>query len=582
MFRGRSSTLASLTSKNNSQQDLTPQEIQLPHEPHVNGQPVEAFLYKDAAECPICFMYYPPYLNKTRCCDQAICSECFVQIKRPDPHPPEHHGEPGEPPQTEAEKAENEGEWVSEAATCPFCKQPEFGVTYDSPPFRRGLAYANQGKPFVKQSSALSSSISLGPPVEGAGNANRRRATSLSANAPTVITTDKIRPDWAKKLADARGHQARRAAAATALHNAAYLLGTGESSSSRFGLGRRSRRQNLILTDGSNNASGSGTPRGEGTPIPNMEMLLTALEQQTGQSRSELAAGRRNRGNDIEELMIMEAIRQSMASEEDRLKKELKATAKDARKEEKAKAKEQKKAEKAARKSGGSSSPFYSMSVSPPSSPPETAGKGKARAADSNTAAQLSAAGLVPLTEPSSTLNTEVASDPKHDAQRHLEFSRANLDSTTGQTSSQPIIRSFPRHMSDASSIASSFADSPVGSYSNDASSHASPNASGQHLSQGQDDSGSLGNEGMFNFQSLTAMMGKEEMANGPAARHLEEAQQEKGLTSGQYSGMSGTATSAGKQEADMTQAAKATEYYQKRFGDMDVSHVPANDQAMH
>jgi hypothetical protein len=459
---------------------------------------------------------------------------------------------------------------VSEVATCPFCKQPEFGVTYEPPPFRRGLAYANQGRSFVKQSSALSSSISLSPPVEGAGNANRRRATSLSANASTVITTDKIRPDWATKLADARAHQARRAAAATALHNAAYLLGTGESSSSRFGLGRR-RRQNLILTDGSNNGSGSGTPRVEGTPIPNMELLLTALEQQTGHTRSELAVGRRPRGNDIEELMMMEAIRQSMASEEERLKKELKATAKDARKEEKAKAKEQKKADKTARKGGGSSSPFYSMSVSPPSSPPESAGKGKARAADSSTTTQLSAAGVVPLTEPSSTLNTELASDSRHDAQRHLEYSRANLDSSTGQSTSQPIHRPVPRHMSDASSLASSFAESPVGSYSNDASSHASPNASGQLLSQEQDDSGSLGNEGMFNFQSLTAMMGKEEMANGTSARHVEDAPQEQSIRSGQSDGTSGAATSAGRQEADMTQAARASEYYQKRFGDVDV-----------
>jgi len=74
-FRGRAKTLAALTtSRNNSQQDMTPQELQLPKDPYVHGHVMEAFLYKDASECPICFLYYPPYLNKTRCCDQPICS----------------------------------------------------------------------------------------------------------------------------------------------------------------------------------------------------------------------------------------------------------------------------------------------------------------------------------------------------------------------------------------------------------------------------------------------------------------------------------------------------------------------------
>lgn len=90
LFRTRAKTLAALTtsSKPGSQIDLTPRELQLPKDPFVNGQPIEVYLYKDATECPICFLYYPPYLNRTRCCDQPICSECFVQIKRPDPHPP--------------------------------------------------------------------------------------------------------------------------------------------------------------------------------------------------------------------------------------------------------------------------------------------------------------------------------------------------------------------------------------------------------------------------------------------------------------------------------------------------------------
>jgi len=250
LLRGRAKTLASLATGSRNQSDPTPQEIRLPKDPSVNGLPLEAYLYREPCECPICFMYYPPYLNKTRCCDQPICSECFVQIKRPDPHPPEHE-QPGQPrpPEEEAEML------VSEVAACPFCVTPEFGVAYDPPPFRRGLAYANQanGHPLRTLNSAMSSSSSL------ASGGGRRRATSLSASSPQVITTDKVRPDWAKKLADARAHALRRSAAATALHNAAYVLGNPGESQVRGGLSFGRRRRTLLIDSPS--ASGSGTPR---------------------------------------------------------------------------------------------------------------------------------------------------------------------------------------------------------------------------------------------------------------------------------------------------------------------------------
>ena len=152
VFRTRAKTLASLTTSSRSgvQTEMTPRELQLPRDPTVNGQQIEVFLYKNSSECPICFLYYPPYLNTTRCCDQPICSECFVQIKRPDPHPPEHEQpDPNAAPLSDAEKeAQSQGQLVSEVATCPFCKQPEFGITYAAPPFRRGLSYSTGIQPF--------------------------------------------------------------------------------------------------------------------------------------------------------------------------------------------------------------------------------------------------------------------------------------------------------------------------------------------------------------------------------------------------------------------------------------------------
>lgn len=236
-----------LSSRNGSQQDITPREINLPNDPFVNGSPLEVFLYKDGNECPICCMYYPRYLNKTRCCDQFICSECFVQIKRPEPHLPDHHpeqqnnGDSPPPPPTE----EQNGELIMEAACCPYCTQTEFGVTYEPPPFRRGLAYTFNPPGLGSLGTAMSSSSSLGSSLSPTSAttpamANRRRAQSLSANDPSVISTDKIRPDWTTKLNAARQQQRRRAAAADALHHAAFVM-NNQNDSSRSLFSRPSR-----------------------------------------------------------------------------------------------------------------------------------------------------------------------------------------------------------------------------------------------------------------------------------------------------------------------------------------------------
>jgi hypothetical protein len=466
-------------------------------------------------------MYYPPHLNKTRCCDQPICSECFVQIKRPDPHPPEHHDEDGNP------STDEEGLLVSEPAACPFCVTPEFGVSYQSPSFRRGLVYSGPVSSPAPTSnpSPDASTLTLAVPH------GRRRTTSLSASAPTVITTDRVRPDWAKKLADARAHALRRSAAATALHNAAYMLGNQPPSDSRSfgGLGRRRR---TLLADNSASASGSGTPRQDNGQVGSLSELIAHIEGQ-GSSTEPRPSGRRSRAHDLEDLMMMEAIRLSLASEEDRKKKEEKEVRKESKRREKEAAKDAKKAEKVAKKSGSlysasmngstvawsdmtrstSNIPRPQTAVSTASSPPPAAppivGKGKAPA--------TTAYGFNPLTEPTSTLNTEVA-EQTADSQRHLEESRANLPQTTQPISFPEALqnRSHLRHISNASSAASSMLDSAPGSYQQRTPNHQmSPNASATVLDDGtgtpDTQSGTPGNdvttESMFNFKSLTEMI---------------------------------------------------------------------------
>jgi hypothetical protein len=524
LFRGRAKTLASLAtgskSSSPSGESTAPPEFRLPHDPYVSGLPIEAYLYREPTECPICFLYYPPYLNKTRCCDQPICSECFVQIKRPDPHPPEHE-QPGEerPPEEEAETL------VSEVASCPFCVTPEFGVTYDPPSFRRGLAYAkssanstsmsNNNNPLLQSTSPTASQTSL--PTTG-----RRRTTSLSATASRVITTDRVRPDWAKKLSDARAHALRRGAAATALHNAAYMLGgaqTDSAASRSFGRRRRT------LFGESPGESGSGTPTGA-------EGAVSAAR-----------GGRRVQVQDLEDLMMMEAIRLSLAAEEDRARKAHKGARKEGKKLAKEAKKEAKAADKAARKSSGaslgtnaSSSSLYPVGSNDSyvSSHTSTAmarstsnlgqqqasiaevseeleGKGKAPAQDF--------AGYKPLTEPSSTLNTEIRDNA---GARHLESSRATL---TGQPSPQPMSTSpvtspLPLAVPTTAAAAGTSTSSGASSLTDRDDSQLPTPRLGDEAELETD---TPPPEPNFNFRSLAAMIGEEDRLEGNAKPREED-----------------------------------------------------------
>ncbi|KAM0212594.1 hypothetical protein ACHAPA_002939 [Fusarium lateritium] len=516
-FKPRAKALAAALSggsRNASSTDLTPKEISLPNDPFVNGQPLEVFLYKDADECPICFLTYPPHLNHTRCCDQPICSECFVQIKRTDPHLPEHHpnGEARDP--NEGLNPDDPPEMlISEPSACPYCQQPEFGVTYEPPPFRRGLAYS--GNP--PHSTAMSSQTSLNSTLQTPPVPNRRRAHSLSANAPNVITTDRVRPDWASKLATARNHQARRAAAATALHTAAFLMGGNEQRSvlrpSRFG-----RR-----TPGNNDPNAS--PGGSGQ-IPAQDSVQDEGSEgpepgARGSSRN--GTGRRSRMDELEEMMFMEAVRLSLASEEDRKRKEDKAIRKETKRREKE--------EKKAAKKGGTP---YSGSASGASASSLSLGglgrrRGNSTASNLRVEATVSRASQAP-SAPDSPAEPKAKDDSTG---KGKGIDRGSPDAQTGPTSSSSSLPlpagpsrggSHLRQMSNASSVGSSLNDSPGDTYTGpdylgaDGGPRSSGLSLGAYSDDGERDTGSAGSEPMFNFSSLAQMVGAD-LENGSMRR---------------------------------------------------------------
>ncbi|KAM4062710.1 protein SIP5 [Hirsutella rhossiliensis] len=502
-FKPRAKAIAaalSVSSRNASATDLAPKEIALPNDPFVNGQPIEVFLYKEADDCPICFLSYPPYLNRTRCCDQPICSECFVQIKRADPHLPEHHPDGQARDPNQGLTADDPPEMlISEPSACPYCQQPEFGVTYEPPPFRRGLAFSAASSALAS-STAMSSQSSLNstPPPMSPQQVGRRRTHSLSATAPNVITTDRVRPDWATKLAAARAHQARRAAAATALHTAAFLVGGNEQRSllrsSRFG------RRNT----GSN---GSNTPAAEqsGSAIGGSDALQSG---EGGSSNRHMALRRRTRMEELEEMMFMEAVRLSLASEEDRKHKEDKAQRKEEKKRQQAERKAQKKQGKDPYGGGVSGASASSLSLG--------LGRMRGNSAASNLRMEATLQGASSASRMEETQATEHEDQDEHAAGKGKGVDRApreamgSASTPAGSLNVPPCATrsgSHLRQMSNTSSLVSSSADSPSGSYSGQG--FIGPEGgSPSRVPRVDDADPDTGNEPLFNFRSLAELVG--------------------------------------------------------------------------
>ncbi|KAI0543929.1 hypothetical protein F4679DRAFT_76010 [Xylaria curta] len=482
-------------SRNSSQAEIAPREINLPHDPFVNGQALEVFLYKQGEECPLCLMYYPPYLNRTRCCCQLICSECFVQIKRPDPHFPEHHGDGpnAEEPQTNPE--ERNERLIMEPAKCPYCTQAEFGVTYDPPPFRRGLTYAFPPSSLGAMSTAMSSTSSinssLSPTAASPARPSRNRAQSLSANAPGVVTTDRIRPDWTTKLATALAHQRRRAAAADALHHAAFVMGNQES---RTFFGRSSRfSRRAVGPYRGTESPGSSTNAHDGADdaSPGHE----PGNARTGVGRERIDAAH------LESLMMAEAIRLSLADEEERRKKAEKEAKKDAKKREK---EERKAAKKKGEVYSGGSASASSLSL------------GLGRRRGNSAASNLRVDASVAAASATAAARSSAPGSPTNDKGKGVERGNTDEASTTvaSTSSTLPIPTQVPRglshlrQMSNASSINSSDVDSMPGSYTGKSRLAEDPYGSNLSLGGQSDQGDSAGSEPLFNFRSLAEVVG--------------------------------------------------------------------------
>ncbi|CAO1631266.1 unnamed protein product [Jaminaea pallidilutea] len=242
------------------------------------------------SECPICFLYYPSVLNRTRCCGQPICTECFVQMKRADPN----HTKPPSSQPTE----------------CPFCTETNFGVLYEKPQPKSGDARSasigQEGGSAIAQGSD-EEDAAASPPLT-----SQQKRKSFSHTDPDVLTTDMIRPDWQEKLSQAQAAILRRA-------NRRIIM--------------RQVGERLIPVGVSSSRAGSELPEGSG---PGGAIILREGEQwgpftPTGVDPS--SHGRRSSrrqlqvGSDVEDLMMEEAMRLSLIEHEEEQRRQRAAAA---------------------------------------------------------------------------------------------------------------------------------------------------------------------------------------------------------------------------------------------------------------
>ncbi|KAJ3005880.1 SNF1-interacting protein [Thoreauomyces humboldtii] len=278
-------------------------------------------LYKYPVECPICFLHYPSNVNYSRCCDQPICTECFVQIKRP--------------------------EATLEPAACPFCVEPNFGILYYPPgsadhKAKIVEAHPEAATPALLADTVVSSSPSLDAQADSAKEGESvstgsqsllavpphqtpvaKRRQSVSHQSASVVTSDDLRPDWLRKqqqLALARAASQRRNTFAYGTHAAAVRRTRQmyQESDARDLAGAAAAAAALVEHmggGGQNSRHGGSVTGGVHTPRGVRTDSARRRRQQGGDVGLNYLEAMRNMGADLEELMIMEAVRRSLQQE---------------------------------------------------------------------------------------------------------------------------------------------------------------------------------------------------------------------------------------------------------------------------
>ncbi|KAJ1937221.1 SNF1-interacting protein, partial [Kickxella alabastrina] len=229
-------------------------------------------LLRRHVECPICFLYYPQNINYTRCCHKPLCTECFVQIKR---------------------KLDDD---LITPTHCPYCVEVNLGIIYYAPVGVRGLVTASlAGGGFVDDSRGRAHSFS------GGRNANN------NTGEPLIVMSDDIRPGLVKELGAEM--EAKRREQERSAENMALVAAATRRASARAA--RAGRSQAATSSDSGNDSR--------------QRRLVAVAPEYAAYASAMRAAGQ----TDLEEFLIQEAIRMSLAAQEGEQQQQRNVTATD-------------------------------------------------------------------------------------------------------------------------------------------------------------------------------------------------------------------------------------------------------------
>lgn len=204
-------------------------------------------------------------------------------MKRSEPHYPTNDDNPDSPSPAPSNLNLNPMNLISDPVRCPFCVKSEFGVVYNPPLWLPQDPRQHPSHPEIA-TSPLHSDTDL--PLA-------KREEMYPPGHQRVVLSDNIRPDWYQALAHRRRVEARRLATATALQQALAVAGQ-----------RRRSVGGRIPAGGSAGGMGAGVVAGQ--------------ERRIGRRADGMIRITRD---EADEMMLQEAIRQSLMTEEEERRK---------------------------------------------------------------------------------------------------------------------------------------------------------------------------------------------------------------------------------------------------------------------
>jgi len=187
---------------------------------------------------------------------------------------------------------------VSEPACCPFCVQENFGVVYTPPTWRTGIGSDGWAHPTWPESPKGSQRSFDSTKVR---SGKQRRFKSYDHTDPDVVTVDQIHPDWEAKLAAVQAAAARRANRRIIMRQIGDRL---------VPVGITSGRIHPLPVEGPGTEGDGGNSR------------RSRRRQQQQQDLSSFLGNVGFGGRDLEELMMMEAMRLSLLEHEAQQRRE--------------------------------------------------------------------------------------------------------------------------------------------------------------------------------------------------------------------------------------------------------------------